>query len=223
MEISEKNNIIVIEDACQAHGTEYKGKKVGGIGDIGCFSFYPSKNLGAYGDAGMLITDNEELAIKLKQFRNYGQRKRYYHDFIGINSRLDELQAAILRVKLKYLDNWNKKRREHAQKYNQLLEKTDIITPIEKEYSKHIYHLYVIRSKKRDYLKESFDKNEIQNYIHYPIPVHLSKAYSNYTKTNRLPITEKICNEILSLPMHPWISEEELIKISDVIKKILVR
>jgi len=223
MEISEKNNIIVIEDACQAHGTEYKGKKVGGIGDIGCFSFYPSKNLGAYGDAGMLITDNEELAIKLKQFRNNGQRKRYYHDFIGINSRLDELQAAILRVKLKYLDNWNKKRREHAQKYNQLLEKTDIITPIEKKYSKHIYHLYVIRSKKRDYLKESFDKNEIQNYIHYPIPVHLSKAYSNYTKTNRLPITEKICNEILSLPMHPWISEEELIKISDVIKKILVR
>lgn len=218
LEIADKHNLIIIEDACQAHGTEYKGKKVGGIGDVGCFSYYPSKNLGAYGDAGMLLTDSGDLALNLRQYRNYGQKKRYYHDFIGINSRLDEIQAAVLRVKLKYLDQWNEKRRKSANLYNQLLEDTDIVTPVEKEYSKHIYHLYVIRSKKREELIEHLNKNEIQTYIHYPIPVHLSKAYSKYKGKYKLPITETICNEILSLPMHPFISEEEIIEITDIIK-----
>ncbi len=218
MEISEKHNLIVIEDACQAHGSEYKGKKVGGIGDIGCFSFYPTKNLGAYGDAGMLLTNNEEIALKLKQYRNYGQKKRYFHDFIGINSRLDELQATILRVKLKYLDIWNNYRREKAYLYNQLLEKSNVIIPLEKEYSKHIYHLYVIRSKNRDDLKEFLNDNEIQTYIHFPIPVHLSKAYSKFDIQCKLPSTEKICKELLSLPMHPFISKEEIMKITDLVK-----
>ena len=218
MEISEKHNLIVIEDACQAHGSEYKGKKVGGIGDIGCFSFYPTKNLGAYGDAGMLLTNNEEIALKLKQYRNYGQKKRYFHDFIGINSRLDELQATILRVKLKHLDIWNNYRREKAYLYNQLLEKSNVIIPLEKEYSKHIYHLYVIRSKNRDDLKEFLNDNEIQTYIHFPIPVHLSKAYSKFDIQCKLPSTEKICKELLSLPMHPFISKEEIMKITDLVK-----
>ena len=218
MEISEKHNLIVIEDACQAHGSEYKGKKVGGIGDIGCFSFYPTKNLGAYGDAGMLLTNNEEIALKLKQYRNYGQKKRYFHDFIGINSRLDELQATILRVKLKHLDIWNNYRREKAYLYNQLLEKSNVIIPLEKEYSKHIYHLYVIRSKNRDDLKEFLNDNEVQTYIHFPIPVHLSKAYSKFDIQCKLPTTEKICKDILSLPMHPFIAKEEIMKITDLVK-----
>ncbi len=218
MEISEKHNLIVIEDACQAHGSEYKGKKVGGIGDIGCFSFYPTKNLGAYGDAGMLLTNNEEIALKLKQYRNYGQKKRYFHDFIGINSRLDELQATILRVKLKHLDIWNNYRREKAYLYNQLLEKSNVIVPVEKEYSKHIYHLYVIRSKNRDDLKEFLNDNEVQTYIHFPIPVHLSKAYSKFDIQCKLPTTEKICKDILSLPMHPFIAKEEIMKITDLVK-----
>lgn len=146
------------------------------------------------------------------------KKKRYYHDFIGINSRLDEMQAAILRVKLNYLDIWNENRKEKAHLYNQLLQKSNVITPMEKEYSNHIYHLYVIRSKKRDKLKEFLDKNRIQTYIHYPIPVHLSKAYLKLKISCKLPITEKICQEILSLPMHPFISEEEIIKITDLIK-----
>ncbi len=221
LELSVKYNLLIIEDACQAHGAEYKGKKVGSIGDIGCFSFYPTKNLGAYGDAGMIVTNNEELALKFKLYRNYGQRKRYYHNFIGINSRLDEIQAAILRVKLKYLDNWNNKRRKNANLYDELLEESNVITPIEKEYAKHIYHLYVIRSKNRDKLKDYLDKHEIQTYIHYPIPVHQSKAYLEYKKIYKLPVTERICNEILSLPMHPWLTKEEIESISELIQQFL--
>jgi len=218
LELSEKYNLLVIEDACQAHGAEYKGKKVGCLGDIGCFSFYPSKNLGAYGDAGMIVTNNNELALKLKLSRNYGQRKRYYHEFIGINSRLDEVQAAILRVKLKYLDDWNEKRIKNAILYKELLETTNVILPIERKNMKHVYHLYVIRSNKRNELKNYLEKNKIQTYIHYPIPVHQSEAYLAYKKKYKLPITEKICNEILSLPMHSWLNYEELKKITDVIK-----
>lgn len=219
LEIAEKYNLLIIEDACQAHGTEYKGRKAGNIGHIGCFSFYPSKNLGAYGDAGLISTNNRDLSELLKLYRNYGQRKRYYHDFIGINSRMDEIQAAILRVKLKYLDNWNDRRRKHAKLYNELLDGVNVITPIEKEYAKHIYHLYVIRSDCRDKLKEIFDKNNIQTYIHYPIPVHMQMAYANYRNIYNLPSTEKICKEILSLPMHPWLTEEEIQSISELIKK----
>ncbi len=218
LEIANKYDLLIIEDACQAHGTEYKSTKVGSLGDIGCFSFYPSKNLGAYGDAGMLVTDNEDLAVKLRQFRNYGQNKKNYHDFIGINSRLDEIQAAILRIKLKYLDQWNDRRRRSAKLYNKFLENVDIITPVEEKFSKHTYHLYVIRSKKRGELMDILNRNGIQTHIHFPIPVHLSKAYSDYKYTYRLPITKKICDEILSLPMHPWITEEEILKITDIIK-----
>jgi len=220
MELAEKYNLNVIEDACQAHGAEYKGKKVGGIGDIGCFSFYPAKNLGAYGDGGMIVTNDEELSTNLKMYRNYGQKKKYYHDFIAVNSRLDELQAAVLRVKLKHLNEWNDRRRKNAKLYNELLQDSDIITPIEKECAKHVYHLYVIKNKNRDKLKKYLEKNNIQTLIHYPIPVHLQKAYSQYRNVSSLPATEKICNEILSLPMHPWLTEEEIYSISLKIKKL---
>jgi dTDP-4-amino-4,6-dideoxygalactose transaminase len=212
MEIAEKYGLNVIEDACQAHGAKYRNAKVGSIGDIGCFSFYPTKNLGAYGDGGMLTTSNKELADKLIKMRNYGQSAKYYHDFVGVNSRLDEIQAAILRSKLRHLDEWNEKRRTTAKLYTDLLSKTEVTTPIEKEYAKHVYHLYVIRHKHRDKLQEYLLKQGVQTLIHYPIPVHNQRAYM---RSDKLPITEKICGEILSLPIYPWLKEDEVKTISE--------
>ncbi|AEA46579.1 DegT/DnrJ/EryC1/StrS family aminotransferase [Archaeoglobus veneficus] len=221
MEIGEKYSLFVIEDACQAHGAEYNGKKVGSIGDIGCFSFYPTKNLGAYGDGGIVVTNDDELANKLRTLRNYGSSKKYYHEFVGVNSRLDEIQAAILRVKLKYLEEWNEKRRNIARLYNEFLESSDLVTPTEKEYAKHVYHLYVIRYKERDKLQQNLLKCGIQTQIHYPIPMHRQKAYLELEYNTSLPVTEKICNEILSLPMHPWLREEEIRRISNCIGEFL--
>ena len=221
MEIARKYKLIVIEDACQAHGAEYKGNKAGSIGDIGCFSFYPVKNLGSYGDGGIAVTDDKELAIKLRMLRNYGQSKKYYHDFVGVNSRLDELQAAVLRVKLKHLNEWNEKRRKAAKIYDQLLRDAGVIIPVEKKYAKHVYHLYVIRDKKRDRLQQHLLANGIQTQIHYPIPVHKQKAYAELGHAAKLPVTERICNEILSLPMHPFFREDEIHAIVERCKECL--
>lgn len=218
MEIAREHNLDIIEDACQAHGAEYKTRKVGNIGTVGCFSFYPTKNLGAYGDAGMVVTNDEELSDKLKKMRNYGQSKKNYHDFVGVNSRLDEMQAAILRTKLPYLDEWNKKRKKLAGIYNELLEGVSAIKPVEKEYAKHVYHLYVIRSKKRDKLQQYLLKKGVQTLVHYPIPIHLQKAYAT---NDKLPITEEICGEILSLPMNPWLKEGEVKEISNLVRTYL--
>jgi dTDP-4-amino-4,6-dideoxygalactose transaminase len=218
MALAKKHKLYVIEDACQAHGAEYKGRKVGNIGDIGCFSFYPTKNLGAYGDAGMVVTNNEKLADKIRMLRNYGQSDRYHHEFMGINSRLDELQAAILRVKLKYLDNWNEKRRSLARLYNQLLQNTDVVLPVEKDYAKHVYYLYVIRHKKRDKLQKHLADQSIETLIHYPVPIHKQKSYAAMGYAADLPVTEQICNEIVSLPMHPWLTESDITQVTSLIK-----
>lgn len=209
-EIAKKNNLFVIEDACQAHGSEYKGKKVGSIGNIACFSFYPTKNLGAYGDGGMIVTNSEEIAKRLKMLMNYGQSKKYFHDFVGVNSRLDEIQAAILRVKLRHLDEWNEKRRKIAKLYDNLLKDSNFILPIEKDYAKHVYHLFVIRSRNRDELQQYLLKNGIQTQIHYPTPVHKQKAYLNLGIKAILKNTESIVSEILSLPMNQWLANEEI-------------
>ncbi len=216
LELAQTYDLYVIEDACQAHGAEYRGKKVGSIGAVGCFSFYPIKNLGAYGDGGIIVTNSEEIAAKLRMLRNYGQLQKYHHELSGLNSRLDEIQAAILRVKLRHLDKWNSKRRENAKLYNELLADTEIITPIEKN-AKHVYHLYVVRYKKRDALQQYFLRNEIQSLIHYPIPVHKQKDYlsSNYV----LSVTEKISKEILSLPMFPQLTEKEIETVAATIVK----
>ncbi len=218
-EVALKHDLFIIEDACQAHAAEYNGMKVGNLGNLGCFSFYPTKNLGAYGDGGMIVTDDAELSELLKQFRNYGQSKKYYHDFQGYNSRLDELQASVLRVKLKHLDDWNKKRRKIAEIYNAHLKDLDLILPVEKEGSKHVFHLYVIRCKNRDSLKEELLKKGIQTQIHYPIPIHKQKAYQN--SIVELPVTEKVCNEILSLPMNPFLKEDEVIYICEMMEVAL--
>jgi dTDP-4-amino-4,6-dideoxygalactose transaminase len=166
----------------------------------------------------MITINNEELANKLRKMRNYGQSRRYYHDFVGVNSRLDEMQAAILRIKLRYLDEWNEKRRKLARLYDDLLDTVDVATPVEREYAKHVYHLYVVRHKRRNELQQYLLNKGIQTLIHYPIPVHLQEAY----KTNdKLPVTEKICGEILSLPIFHWLRESEVRKISKNLRQYL--
>ena len=215
LDISKKYNLKVIEDACQAHGAEYDGKKVGALGDLGCFSFYPSKNLGAYGDGGMVVTNNPDLADRVWMLRNYGQRKRYYHDIKGFNSRLDELQAAFLRKKLNHLNQWNQRRRQLAQIYYDNLGGS-IVKPIEKDYANHIYHLYVIRCQRREELQGFLSENEIQTLIHYPVPVHFQPAYQDLNlKSGSLPITEKYAAEILSLPMYPELKDDDVLFVAD--------
>ena len=223
--IARKYNLKVIEDACQAHGAEYKGKKAGSIGDAGCFSFYPSKNLAAFGDGGMVVTDGNKIAQKIKMLRDHGQMKKYEHLVEGYNSRLDEIQAAILRVKLKRLDEQNKLRRKNASIYNELLKDVDeVITPFEAEYGKHVYHLYVIRTEKRDELQEYLKSNGIFTGLHYPIPLHLQKAYEYLGyKEGDFPVAEECAKQILSLPMFPELSPKEIEKIASEIKTFFAR
>ena len=221
MQLAEKYRLFVVEDACQAHGAEYMGRKVGGIGDLGCFSFYPIKNLGAYGDGGMIVTNDEALAGKLRMLRNYGQPQKYHHDFIGVNSRLDEIQAAILCIKLKHLDEWNQKRRRVAKLYDELLGNSHVIKPVEKEYAKHVYHLYVIRCRDRDRLQQHLSANGIQTQIHFPIPVHRQKAYQGLAGDTNMPVTERICQEILSLPMHPLLGEDEVQTVAECVRNAI--
>lgn len=220
-EIAERYNIKIIEDACQAHGALYKGRKVGMLGDVACFSFYPTKNLGGYGDGGMIVTNNDELADKARSLRNYGRVAPYVYKILGYNSRLDELQAAILRVKLKYLDKWNDKRRRNASIYSQYLsEISEIAVPIEKEYAKHVYWVYAIRTKRRDEIQNFLNKNGIETMIHYPIPIHLQECYSHLGYSEgAFPIAEKSSKEMLSLPMFPELTEEEIRYVVQVIKQ----
>jgi dTDP-4-amino-4,6-dideoxygalactose transaminase len=218
-EIATRRGLFVIEDACQAHGTEYRGKKAGTIGNAGCFSFYPTKNLGALGDAGMVTTNDREIAEKISLLRNYGQKTRYVHLMRGLNSRLDEIQAAILRVKLRHLDDWNKRRREHAKLYTAMLQETDVVCPMEKDYAKHVYHLYVVRSRKRDQLQRYLEKRYVTTLIHYPIPVHLQKAYEDLGwKQGILPRTEQAADEILSLPIYPELTKEQIERVTDSVR-----
>jgi len=225
MEIARKYNLKVIEDACQAHGAEYKDKKAGSIGNASCFSFYPSKNLGAFGDGGMVITNGNEIAQKIKMLRDHGQMKKYEHLVEGYNSRLDEIQAAILRVKLKRLDEQNKLRRKNASIYNGLLEDVDeVVTPFEAEYAKHVYHLYVIRTEKRDELQEYLKSKGVGTGLHYPMPLHLQKAYEYLGyKEGDFPVGEECAKQILSLPMFPELTREEIEKVVSEIKTFFAR
>ncbi|MFW6140742.1 MAG: DegT/DnrJ/EryC1/StrS family aminotransferase [Acidobacteriota bacterium] len=209
--IARKHNLKIIEDACQAHGAEYKGKKAGSWGDLGCFSFYPAKNLGAYGDGGMVVTNNPSLNQKLTMLREYGQTKKYHHQIKGYNSRLDTLQAAILSVKLRYLDEWNESRRNSASLYTELLSDSKVITPEEATLCKHVYHLYVIRTPKRNELKEYLKTKGILCGIHYPVPVHLQPAFLDLGyKKGEFSITEKYAREVLSLPMYPELTNDQI-------------
>lgn len=210
----------VIEDACHAHGAEYKGCKVGSLGDYAAFSFYPSKNLGAYGDGGIILTKDADEAQKLRMLRNYGQEKRYYHKIIGFNSRLDDLQAAILTVKIKYLDKWNNRRRQIADIYTSSITNSAIVKPVEMPYNRHVFHLYVIRHPQRDSLQSYLESNGVKTVIHYPIPIHLQQAYSFLGLVEGcFPVAEKLAKEILSLPIFPQLENAEVQKIAQLINE----
>lgn len=211
LEIARQHNLHVVEDACQAHGATFEQRKAGTYGEAGCFSFYPSKNLGAYGDGGFVCTDDPEIASRLRLLRNYGQTKRYYHATKGFNSRLDELQAAVLRRKLLYLDYWNARRRELARLYDQLLQGLPIVLPQTMTWGEHVFHLYVIRCDRRDQLCSFLAERGIQTIIHYPVPVHCQEAYRDLNMPRgALPEAEKAAQEIVSLPLYPEIREEEI-------------
>jgi dTDP-4-amino-4,6-dideoxygalactose transaminase len=223
MAVAREHGLFVIEDACQAHGAEYKGKRSGSIGDVGCFSFYPGKNLGAYGEAGAIVTNNAELAEKMRMFRDHGQQKKYYHSIVGWNARMDGFQGAILGVKLKHLTAWNNARRKNAQLYDSLLaDVDDIITPVETEYARHVYHIYAIRTQNRDALINALVEKNIFCGIHYPVPIHLQNAYKFLgNKKGSFPIAEKCAEEFVSLPMFAELSQEQIRKVSNAIKCFL--
>ena len=212
IKIAKKHNIYVLEDACQAHGAEYKGKKAGNIGDAGAFSFYPGKNLGAYGEGGACATNNSKIAKVIELYRSHGEIRRYYHDVIGYNYRLDGLQGAILNVKLNHIDSWNEKRRKIANLYNEMLKEVgDIVTPYETADRKGVYHIYGIRTGHRDTLREYLTNNDVQSAIHYPVPIHLQKAYSYLEyKKNDFPIAENQMETELSLPIYAEMSNEDI-------------
>jgi len=216
MAIANEYELIVLEDACQAHGAEYKGRVAGSMGRAGCFSFYPAKNLGAYGDGGMVITDDEHVATTLRMLRDHGSRQKYYHDMIGYNSRLDALQAAVLSTKLLYLDEWNARRRENAALYDDLLSRVDGVVPPGPgvlEGVTPVYHLYVVYLERRvrDELAAFLKEQGVGVGIHYPIPVHLTEAFKSlgYAE-NSFPVTEDRAGRILSLPMFPELSQDQI-------------
>lgn len=223
MEIARAHRLFVIEDACQAHGAGYQGRRAGSIGDLGCFSFYPGKNLGAYGEAGAVLTNDGELAEKLRMFRDHGQAKKYYHSMIGWNGRMDGLQGAVLSVKLKYLAAWNEARRRNAQLYNKLLENVDgLITPIEADYGMHIYHIYAVRTQNRDALISTLAQKGISCGIHYPLPIHLQKAYRFLGhQQGSFPIAEKCAEQLVSLPMFAELRQEQIEKVCQEIRSFL--
>ena len=220
MAIAKKHHLYVIEDNAQAHGATLNGRMAGSFGDINATSFYPGKNLGALGDGGAITTNDKNLAEKVKVLRNYGSEKKYYNEVIGHNMRLDELQAALLSVKLQHLDSWTKSRRQIASWYNTALHGTgDLVLPVAINDEAHVYHLYVIRTEKRDELQEWLSKHEIGTLIHYPVPPHLQKAYAHLGFTGgSFPITEQISKTCLSLPLWPGMSQQEVGYVAETIK-----
>ncbi|SHH39602.1 DegT/DnrJ/EryC1/StrS family aminotransferase [Clostridium grantii] len=220
MEIAEKHNLIVIEDACQAIGAEYKGKKAGSIGHVGCYSFFPTKNLGGYGDGGMIVTNDSEINEKLKLLRVHGSAKKYVHSLIGHNSRLDEIQAAVLRVKLKYITKWNDLRNEKAQIYNDLLKEQQIQLPFMNEDCKHVYHMYSIQHYDRDKIIEELKQKGISTGVYYPIPVHFQEVYEHLNhKVGDFPVAEDACKKTFALPLYPEISLEQQKYVVEAIKE----
>ncbi len=218
-DIARNHGLHIIEDACQAHGALYKGHRAGTMGSMGCFSFYPGKNLGAYGEAGAVITNNADLAERIRVLRDHGQAKKYYHNLIGWNARMDGFQGAVLSVKLKHLNAWNEARRKNAFLYNSLLAGIKgIILPCEADYSKHVYHIYAICVQNRDDFISELGQKEISCGIHYPIPLHLQDAYAflGYKKDS-FPIAERCAGEFVSLPMFPELTEEQIKYVSDAI------
>jgi dTDP-4-amino-4,6-dideoxygalactose transaminase len=222
-EVARHHGLPVIEDACQAHGAEYRGRKAGSLGIAGCFSFYPGKNLGALGEAGAVVTNDEELRNKIQMLRDHGQAKKYHHAVIGWNARMDGIQGAALRVKLKHLDRANEARRANARFYDHhLAEVEEIILPTEAEYARHVYHLYVVRVQERDQVLQAMAKSGIACGIHYPIPVHLQEAYRFLAhQKGSFPVAERYADEFLSLPMYPELTTTQMEAVVHQLKSLL--
>jgi len=216
--LAKEHHLYIIEDACQAHGATYKGRRTGSLGDIACFSFYPAKNMTVLGDGGMITTNNDGLAKKLRMLRDHGRTQKYLHELLGLNCRLSEIHAAIGREQLKHLSQWNDRRHQIAAHYNSLLNYDGITIPVEKDWARHVYHMYVIRIKSRDKLALYLKEKGIETGIHYPIPLHHQPCLRADV---RLPITEKYVDEILSLPMHPQLTEPEVEYVASQIGKFI--
>ncbi len=215
MELAKKYNLKVIEDCAQAIGAEFKDKKVGSLGDTGCFSFFPSKNLGGYGDGGMIVTDNEEIAAKIRMLRVHGCKTKYHHLVDGYNSRLDTIQAAVLRVKLKHLDQWHDLRNQKAKAYNELLDKAGLLVdqtvavPYQADYARHVYYAYTLRVKQRDELVSHLKSQDIAAMVYYPVPLYLQEVYAHLGyKKNGFPVSERFSHEVISLPIYPELTRE---------------
>jgi dTDP-4-amino-4,6-dideoxygalactose transaminase len=221
LDIAKRHGLVVIEDAAQAHGAEYKGRRVGGLGDMGCFSFYPGKNLGAFGEGGMVVSNSAEYTRTIRMLRDWGAEQKYHHVLKGYNYRLEGIQGAVLRVKLRHLDAWTDKRRAAADYYNELLSGSGIPTPKAMPYAKHVYHVYAIRTDQRSEWQQALQAQGIQTGIHYPIPVHLLPAYADlgYVEGD-FPHSEKAANEVLSLPMFPELSREQCEEVSEAVSKL---
>ncbi len=212
LDIARQYDLVVIEDACQAHGASYKNRKAGSLSTAGCFSFYPGKNLGAFGEAGAVVTQDEEMAQKMRMIRDHGQAQKYFHDLEGYNGRLDAIQAAVLRIKLKRLQGWNRSRRKNAALYTELLQDVPGITlPVEAEFAESVYHLYVILADNRDGLQKFLSEKGIATGLHYPLPLHLQKAYAHLGyKKGDFPVAEHAAERLLSLPMYPELTAEQI-------------
>jgi dTDP-4-amino-4,6-dideoxygalactose transaminase len=224
LQIARRHGLVVIEDAAQAHGAKYKGRPIGSLGNAAAFSFYPAKNLGAYGDAGMLVTNDAQIADAVRMLRNYGQTEKYHHKVRGYNCRLDTVQAAILRVKLPYIDRWNAQRVQNAQLYHALLADCvdGLALPVQAEYAESVHHLYVVRVADRERLKNHLNKRQIATGVHYPVPLHLQPAYDDLGyRAGDFPITEQYAKEVLSLPMFPELQPEMIKHVAAAIKEIL--
>lgn len=214
-EIAAQYDVAVLEDACQAHGARYKGRRAGSLGHAAAFSFYPGKNLGAYGDGGAIVTSDEALARQLRTMRNYGQREKYIHGIRGSNRRLDTLQAAVLRVKLRHLDEWNKLRAQHAGSYRELLFGTSVLLPQNSEHNQSAWHLYVIRSPFRNDIRSRLSDQGIATGMHYPVPIHLQAAYADAGyRRGDFPVTERMADEVLSLPMYAELGRPSMERIA---------
>ena len=218
--VADRHNLFLIEDAAQSHIASYKGKKIGGLSKVASYSFYPGKNLGAFGEGGAVTTNDDNIAKKVKMHRDHGSEKKYYHEIYGHNYRMEGIQGAVLGVKLKYLNEWTEKRRAVAKKYNELLKDVkEILLPKEMEYAYHVYHLFVIQTKSRDELQKFLNDNEVSTGLHYPVPLHLQKCFEHLGyKKGDFPETEKLANECLSLPMFPDLTGEQIDFVCNTIK-----
>ena len=224
LEIAKRHGLVVIEDACQAHGAEYKGRRAGSMGDMGCFSFYPGKNLGAYGEAGMVTTDNAEFARTIRMLRDWGAEKKYHHVLKGYNFRMEGIQGAVLRVKLRYLEGWTEGRRTAAAHYDRLLAGSGIPTPKAMPHNRHVYHIYAIRTAHRQAWQDALLAQGVQSGIHYPTPVHLLPAFADLGyRAGQFPHSEQAANEVLSLPMFPELTEAQCEEVSEALLQIAPR